>query len=660
MNWNKFSFKYLLIAVLLLGISYLFITNKHNLEYELEVLEPQVFAAHQAPQVSIVLEHIDPEVIAVLSPTNLSIQDSSGRKVNDSFEIKIAAQGNALDLQFNPKKGTLKPGRYTVSGKIETPEGIRDFSQDFYWGVLALNTNKSVYLPGEEAYIQMAVLDDIGDTICGASLELRIMNQELGVNTKLTTDNNDIVKNPECGPNNVIDSPDYYGYYQLGEPGIYQLELTAVTRNGRRTIHDYIEVKETLPFEIERVGPTRIWPLANYQMEISVTALEDFQGIISEYVPESFKIISTQSEIGGHQKLAEDWLRNNYQSLVWPVSLQAGETYYLTYEFDAPDVSPEFYLLGPLELIEDPATDSGQVTFAESRSWQIASDDTTGPNSPSSNGTGSTCSGPTNVFASDDSDANCTNGEIVDADTYGFAITNGHSIDGIEVNIEWAVTPSTYRLDCQLLDASGLAVGDTKSTPNNSSTTDITDTLGSTSDTWSASLSESDVEDVDFGVRCTAVRISGSGGAQARIDHITITITHSGAANSAPTITTVADSPSYICQGCNVRFTLDWNDVDAGDVIKTKICKTNSLTSQVCDGGAWASTTEFTTADPDILNYQSVDADFGGQDYYAFVCDDEAACSGSTYGYFAIVTTTESFHVKSGTVQIKGGTVNIK
>lgn len=53
----------------------------------------------------------------------------------------------------------FKPGKYQLIitdslGNIET--------QEFYWGVLAINTNKSVYLPRETANLSIAVLDEQG------------------------------------------------------------------------------------------------------------------------------------------------------------------------------------------------------------------------------------------------------------------------------------------------------------------------------------------------------------------------------------------------------------------------------------------------------------------------------------------------------------------
>ncbi|KKW16956.1 MAG: hypothetical protein UY56_C0006G0027, partial [Parcubacteria group bacterium GW2011_GWA1_50_14] len=51
-------------------------------------------------------------------------------------------------------EGSLKPGEYSLVVQDDKGHGL---IQDFTWGVLAINTNKSIYLPGEEAKFSMAV-----------------------------------------------------------------------------------------------------------------------------------------------------------------------------------------------------------------------------------------------------------------------------------------------------------------------------------------------------------------------------------------------------------------------------------------------------------------------------------------------------------------------
>lgn len=111
--------------------------------------------------------------------------------------------------------------------------------------------------------------------------------------------------------------------------------------------------------------------------------------------------------------------------------------------------------------------------------------------------------------------------------------------------------------------------------------------------------------------------------------------------NATPSITSVTDSPDPVVVGNNVSFSVDWNDTDAGENIKVKICKTDVLASQNCSGGFWATSSSFTTSDPEAPTYTAQTADIASSpnDYYAYVCDDEGACvaSGSgTYGTFSV------------------------
>lgn len=109
------------------------------------------------------------------------------------------------------------------------------------------------------------------------------------------------------------------------------------------------------------------------------------------------------------------------------------------------------------------------------------------------------------------------------------------------------------------------------------------------------------------------------------------------AAGSAPTVSSVVDTPDPTNPGRSVSFIVDWDDADSGETVKIKICKTNALTAQVCDGGSWASSTAFITTDPLTLTYDVVGGDAGQtRDYVVFVCDDGASCSAGTAGTFSV------------------------
>lgn len=280
----------------------------------------------------------------------------------------------AVVLSERPRN--IKPGKYRLELSVnEGGEEVKSY-QDFSWGVLALNTDRSIYRPGENGFLQFAVLDEAGHTVCGAGLSLSVIDPS-GQKFKLTTDEKKIIRNPECGPDNVIKNPDYYAYFKFDQQGQYQLELTANTENGLYTVSDQVVVKEGSPFEVERAGPTRIYPAAPYQMALKVKFNEDFAGDISDIVPASFRIakqsLKLKNSLAGenYYKIydadfqVEESVELSAKKLVWKsLRFKKGDAIEIKYLFDAPDVSPEFYLLGPLQL----------GGFQENRLWQIASD----------------------------------------------------------------------------------------------------------------------------------------------------------------------------------------------------------------------------------------------------------------------------------------------
>ena len=242
----------------------------------------------------------------------------------------LIIQGNKIKILPPADERSFKPGLY----KLKIKQGGEEIIQEFTWGVLAINVNKSIYLPGETAYLQMAALKDDGHTICDANLKLEIIIPD-GESFSASVENSG-----ECGPNNVTDVPDYFAYYRVGGSGIYQMKLTNLD-NGYE-ISDSFEVRDSVPFDIERIGPTRIYPPAKYEVTLKIKANQDFIGEVMEYVPESFLIAGTSGE--------RQEVRNGDKLIAWQVDWKAEESYELKYTFDAPDISPYLYLLGPLEI----------------------------------------------------------------------------------------------------------------------------------------------------------------------------------------------------------------------------------------------------------------------------------------------------------------------
>ncbi|HLD35069.1 MAG TPA: hypothetical protein VJB62_04360, partial [Patescibacteria group bacterium] len=286
--------------------------------------------------------------------------DSAGITVDYPLTL-IFDEGGEFTIKLPEISDKLKPGKYSVKFYITDRSGEEteefELKQDFSWGVLAMNFNKSMYVPSEEAYIQMAVLDESGHTVCGSDLKLEIRNLKLGISEILSVENGTIMLNPVCGPETVTNEPDYYARYNFSGAGEYEFTLRA----GEKEISETIVVAEERLFDIERLGPTRIWPKADYGIVIRVRPVEDFKGDITESVPLGFKIgnwkLETRPPDGQVGNSENDPYGANYKyyeaeedgvkKLVWQdVEISAGDELEISYTFDAPDRSPELYLVG--------------------------------------------------------------------------------------------------------------------------------------------------------------------------------------------------------------------------------------------------------------------------------------------------------------------------
>ncbi|KPJ56968.1 hypothetical protein AMJ49_02905 [Parcubacteria bacterium DG_74_2] len=340
-----------------------------------------------------------------------------GGEILETSPDLILGDDGVISIKLKKLRG-FKPGLYKILLSIGEDGQTQEFEQDFTWGVLTINTNKSVYLPNETAYLQMAALKDDGHTICDANLKLEIISSSGNVSYP------EIQKSGECGPDNVTQKPDYFAYYQVEETGVYQMKFTNLDTGHE--ISNSFEVREWVPFDVERIGPTRIWPMATYEMVLKIKTNQDFKGEVIEKTPLGFSIENIEYRANGELLNSKSYLLNSLdtQEIIWDVAWKEGESYELKYQFDAPDVSPYLYLLGPLQIDK----------FQEARQWQIAADALI-TKSPGAD-TGAWAN-PTNAYASNDTYADSSTGKnmVHTWYNYGFSLT-GSSITKVEVGIE--------------------------------------------------------------------------------------------------------------------------------------------------------------------------------------------------------------------------------
>lgn len=246
-----------------------------RLPVKINLLSKRDYRAKEGVQFDV--ENATPDEVSV------SVVGPDGKDVTSGV-TKTSNQASTTVLLAPPD--AFKPGKYTVT--LTSTDGTTS-QQDFTWGVLAINTNKSIYLPGETAQLAMAVLDNGGSMVCNGAVTLVITDPQ-GKKTTLSTDNKGIVVNPQCLLHKFSLTPDYSASYQVDGAGSYALDLTAVTPDGTHSISDSFTVQNSVAFDVERITATRIYPPLNYPNTFTITANQDFTGKVVELVPTSFDI----------------------------------------------------------------------------------------------------------------------------------------------------------------------------------------------------------------------------------------------------------------------------------------------------------------------------------------------------------------------------------
>jgi hypothetical protein len=292
--------------------------------------------------------------------------DANGKQRLLNAEITRNEDG-IVTLELRPKTGEFRAGIFDLLVQYKDNSAYIA-EEEFSWGVLAINPDMAVYPIGATTRLDMAVLDKYGEMVCDADLLLTVTAPD-GTTSELSTLDGSIKVSDTCEIL-MTGEPDYMTTYRTGVEGEYQLTLSAVTDEGTFVIDDSFGVDSTSPFYVRRTGPTRIYPIEEYEMGLEVTsATNSGSFVIEESVPNDFDV---NSGIG--------WEKGDSGLLTWKGEFTKGQKRNLSYSFDAPDVSPALFLIGPLSVKTQVENDKNKpkeeetVVFSEKRKWQIASD----------------------------------------------------------------------------------------------------------------------------------------------------------------------------------------------------------------------------------------------------------------------------------------------
>src|SRR3989344_5004391 len=252
-----------------------------------------------------------------LANNHFSAKESIVTVVNNGKDYQIETglidpSGQLIDLLIEkennvdfatlriPPSLNLKPGKYTLT--VKDGSGNSD-SVSFSWGNLALNLNKSIYQPDEKAVASLSIADIKGKIVCDAQINIEI-KKDATVSAAFSTTNNSIQTHPECQKHNQTTSPDYrLTFNSPSEEGIYEISAKAVYNGNTYISTDTFRVSQS-PLSVERIAATRFHPQKWQTVELKITALEDFNGTVSDQLPDIIDLaVPEESQIKTYDRV---------------------------------------------------------------------------------------------------------------------------------------------------------------------------------------------------------------------------------------------------------------------------------------------------------------------------------------------------------------------
>jgi len=285
------------------------------------------------------------------------VYDPDGNTISLNVEYEKLRDGKfSISLAFDQNS---KPGLYklkttlTVDGKTYVSE------EEFAWGLVSLNTKKSIYRPGETADFIIVVLDSAGHPVCDANLSMKITEPDSRIT--MLSSGNGMTANPECGL--------YDAQYTTSIEGTYTVDINAIAQGINTNFSTTFDVAEYFEFDIVRTADSKVDPINNPNSFGVRIDIESFVGAdfieIKEFVPTEFGVLFTDANIQ---------IVNDTQVLTWNKQLIGNQTF-VEYSYSIPLEFPQLYALGPVEI------NYGNLqTFTEARPWFVAADPDVTPN----------------------------------------------------------------------------------------------------------------------------------------------------------------------------------------------------------------------------------------------------------------------------------------
>jgi hypothetical protein len=282
-----------------------------------------------------------------VDPTSLNFPNAT---------LTVVAKGNSLfkcgewDFSLQKCNGTwskvldLVPGQeYSILIDANDPGYAES-------GLASINTNKSIYHPGEEARVYMVVLNTQGFLVKNADVNLNITSP-LGTVYEFSTTQSTIAETSR----GIYEA----SFANTNEEGNYTLFVQAIAPGVNNTMLSHFAVKQFYPFDILRTTPITTDPFAGpFSSEIRISSLTNASLFnFMEMLPINFTVVDAGGALVG----------TNGSSITLTWNTLANNSI-VSYIAQPPLITPELWQLGPAVVGYN-----GEF-FTEARPWFLAID----------------------------------------------------------------------------------------------------------------------------------------------------------------------------------------------------------------------------------------------------------------------------------------------
>ena len=273
---------------------------------------------------------------------DVRVEDANNKTTGINGKIINLGNGE-FDIELD-KPRSFRGGEF----KLVVSAGAYEEEYWFDWGLITVNTKKSIYRTGETAEFLMVVLNKYGYLVEGADVTLEVTGP---TNTKnIFSTSAGTITSEQLGI--------YKASMDVLHEGTYEMYVETKAAFTDANLTSYFLVDNDFEFDIVREVPVTIYPVEGpFNSSIEVTSYEDETFTFKELVPKDFTISDTGGaslEINGDTKI-----------LTWS---NISNTTKVTYEFNTPEVWPYMYMMGQAEV------DYSNGTFQEARPWYLAID----------------------------------------------------------------------------------------------------------------------------------------------------------------------------------------------------------------------------------------------------------------------------------------------